>query len=717
MRNDGAERGTYGMALRESDPAEVGGYRIEDRLGSGGMGVVYLARSASGRRLALKVVHAQYADDDEFRTRFRREVAAARQVSGAFTAPVVDADADASRPWMATLYIPGEDLGTHVRRHGPLPLPELHELAAGLSEALRDIHRAGMVHRDLKPANVMLAEDGPRVIDFGISRAAEFAASDVLTQTGRVMGTPPFMSPEQFSSPQDVGPAADVFSLGSVLAYAATGHGPFDSPSPYETAVRVVDGDAELDGVPDELLPFIRLCLEKHPKSRPTTGELLSLLRDGRLPDPRPEPAPDPPADEPPPPRPRRRRRLLLVSALGALLLAVATTVTVVAVTAEPTPIEHDLPTGWRAWQAKVANKAAGETGPFTNCAALDGGLICAGDSMKAVRFSLATGKVDWSHTVEDNPDPDSGTSEGELLGAANHRVFTFANRAGKNSEVSEYAVQALDARTGALRWSRPLPGMPPSVESGSARLVPEGLLLLLEGEENTYVLLDPATGKPRWKRSAPAQDTCAVRAADGTGYLLCTDNNDSRTTVSRLDPATGKPRWTAKLPGGLTLAGRSGGRLVLLGQSYADSSLPTQRRVTLLDADGTGHRRVPLTLAVPSGSRAVVSHGTLYFTLNSGEVRAVTPATGRTLWSTPSSIERPGAPAISETYVFLASPGGRLAALDRRTGKELHTVPGRDVRTDPVFVYTGTTPVPHGDALYVPYGIRSVYSVDVRSL
>lgn len=200
------------MALRETDPAEVGGYRIEDRLGSGGMGVVYLARSASGRRLAVKVVHAQYADDDEFRTRFRREVAAARQVSGAFTAPVVDADADASRPWMATLYIPGEDLGTHVRRHGPLPPPQLRELAAGLAEAIRDIHRAGMVHRDLKPANVMLAEDGPRVIDFGISRTTELAAADVLTQTGRVMGTPPFMSPEQFSSPQDVGPAADVFS-------------------------------------------------------------------------------------------------------------------------------------------------------------------------------------------------------------------------------------------------------------------------------------------------------------------------------------------------------------------------------------------------------------------------------------------------------------------------------------------------------------------------
>ncbi|WP_369195652.1 protein kinase domain-containing protein [Streptomyces djakartensis] len=268
------------MALRDSDPAEVGGYRIEDRLGSGGMGVVYLARSASGRRLAVKVVHGQYADDDEFRARFRREVAAARRVSGAFTAPVVDAGADAPRPWMATLYIPGADLGTHVRTRGPLPLPRLRELAAGLAEALRDIHRAGVVHRDLKPANVMLAEDGPRVIDFGISRAAEAAASDALTQTGRVMGTPPFMSPEQFASPQDVAPAADIFSLGSVLTYAATGRGPFDSPSAYETALKVVEGEPDLTGVPEELLPCLRLCLDKDRLVRPAADELFTLLRE-----------------------------------------------------------------------------------------------------------------------------------------------------------------------------------------------------------------------------------------------------------------------------------------------------------------------------------------------------------------------------------------------------------------------------------------------------
>ncbi|WP_190139342.1 serine/threonine-protein kinase, partial [Streptomyces longispororuber] len=274
------------MPLRETDPEVVGGYPVEGRLGSGGMGVVYLARSPSGRRLAVKVVHAQYADDPEFRTRFRREVAAARRVSGAFTAPVVDADADAPSPWMATLYIPGEDLGAYVRRHGPLPPDRLPELAAGLTEALRDIHRAGVVHRDLKPANVMLAEDGPRVIDFGVSRAAGTAAGDPLTQTGRVMGTPPYMSPEQLTAPRDVGPASDVFSLGSVLVHAATGRGPFDDASPYETATRVVKEDPDLTGVPDALRPFVARCLAKRPEDRPTPDALLALLRGEPLPPP-----------------------------------------------------------------------------------------------------------------------------------------------------------------------------------------------------------------------------------------------------------------------------------------------------------------------------------------------------------------------------------------------------------------------------------------------
>ncbi|WP_030673337.1 PQQ-binding-like beta-propeller repeat protein [Streptomyces rimosus] len=256
-------------------PQYAGRYRLDARLGSGGMGVVHLARSSSGLRLAVKVVHAEFAQDPEFRGRFRQEVAAARRVSGAFTAPVVDADPDADRPWMATLYIPGPTLGEHVKRNGPLAPAELRRLAAGLAEALRDIHRAGVVHRDLKPGNVLLAADGPKVIDFGISRPAD---SEMRTETGKLIGTPPFMAPEQFQRPREVGPAADVFALGSVLVHAATGRGPFDSESPYIVAYQVVHDEADLTGVPEDLAPLIRTCLAKRPSDRPTPDVLMRML-------------------------------------------------------------------------------------------------------------------------------------------------------------------------------------------------------------------------------------------------------------------------------------------------------------------------------------------------------------------------------------------------------------------------------------------------------
>ncbi|MDT3400336.1 serine/threonine-protein kinase, partial [Streptomyces sp. B1866] len=258
------------------DPQYAGQYRLLARLGSGGMGVVHLARSAGGLRLAVKVVHASHAEDPEFRARFRQEVAAARRVSGAFTAPVVDADPDAERPWMATLYIPGLTLAEHVKRHGPLTREEVVRLAAGLAEALRDIHRAGVVHRDLKPSNVLLAADGPKVIDFGISRPAD---SELRTETGKLIGTPPFMAPEQFQRPREVGYAADVFALGSVLVHAATGRRPFESESPYIVAYQVVHDEADLTDVPEAVVPLIRRCLAKEPGERPTPDALMAELR------------------------------------------------------------------------------------------------------------------------------------------------------------------------------------------------------------------------------------------------------------------------------------------------------------------------------------------------------------------------------------------------------------------------------------------------------
>jgi len=264
------------MSLSPGYSESIGGYELIDRLGSGGMGVVYLGRSDSGRQVAIKVVHAGYAQDQEFRTRFKQEVAAARRVSGAFTAPVVDADPDAEQPWMATLYVPGRTLSDIVAKDGPLRGSELRGLALGLVEALRDIHRAGVVHRDLKPSNILMAEDGPRVIDFGISRAVD---NEALTVTGRLIGTPPFMSPEQFNSPRDVTAASDVFSLGSVLVYAATGNRPFDGSSPYLTGYQVMYEAPDLDGVTEPLRSITERCLDKDPAARPDLAELHRMFR------------------------------------------------------------------------------------------------------------------------------------------------------------------------------------------------------------------------------------------------------------------------------------------------------------------------------------------------------------------------------------------------------------------------------------------------------
>src|ERR1700736_2672603 len=265
--------------LLGGDPRRIGPYRLVGRLGAGGMGMVFAGRSAGGRLVAVKVIRGDLAGDPEFRVRFSREVAAARSVSGLFTALVVDADADGPQPWLATAYVLGPSLADAVRRHGPLPPASVLGLAAGLAEGLSAIHAAGLVHRDLKPSNVLLAEDGPRVIDFGISRAAGATA---LTHADLVIGSPGFMSPEQAEG-REVGPASDVFSLGAVLAFAATGKGPFGDGSTAALVSRVVHGQPDLDGVCAEVNPLVERCLAKDPGQRPAPGELLAELEGADL--------------------------------------------------------------------------------------------------------------------------------------------------------------------------------------------------------------------------------------------------------------------------------------------------------------------------------------------------------------------------------------------------------------------------------------------------
>ncbi|ATL29288.1 serine/threonine-protein kinase [Streptomyces formicae] len=263
--------------LGPGDPQRIGAYRLLARLGAGGMGQVYLARSGRGRTVAVKLVRQELAEQEEFRNRFRQEVAAARQVGGVWTAPVLDADTEATIPWVATGYVAGPSLQSVVsHEHGPLPERSVNILAAGLANALKDIHAAGLVHRDLKPSNVLVTIDGPRVIDFGIARALETVTDGGLTRTGALIGSPGFMAPEQVRGDR-ITPACDVFCLGSVLAYAASGMLPFGTANSGVHALmfRIAQEEPDLEGIPESLAELIGACLHKDPAARPALDDIL----------------------------------------------------------------------------------------------------------------------------------------------------------------------------------------------------------------------------------------------------------------------------------------------------------------------------------------------------------------------------------------------------------------------------------------------------------
>jgi outer membrane protein assembly factor BamB/tRNA A-37 threonylcarbamoyl transferase component Bud32 len=261
--------------LTQHDPRRIGPFEVLGRLGAGGMGLVYLARSASGRRVAIKTVRTELAEDQLFRVRFTREVEAARAVSGFYTAAVVDADPRAAVPWLATAYVPAPSLEEIVNECGPLPAQAVRWLAAGVAEALQSIHGAGLVHRDLKPSNVLVVEDGPRVIDFGI---ASGVSNTRLTMTNVAVGTPAYMSPEQAKDSRSVTGASDVFSLGSMLVFAATGHAPFHGANPVETVFMLLREGPDLEGLPDELRPLIESCMQMEATGRPNPADLQAQL-------------------------------------------------------------------------------------------------------------------------------------------------------------------------------------------------------------------------------------------------------------------------------------------------------------------------------------------------------------------------------------------------------------------------------------------------------
>ncbi|MDT9693023.1 serine/threonine-protein kinase [Streptomyces sp. P9(2023)] len=335
--------------LNAEDPVSVGPFRLLGRLGAGGMGRVFLARSSGGRTVAVKVVHAELAAQDEFRRRFAREVASLERVGGTGTTPVLGSDTTAEAPWVAVGYVPGPSLRAVVgEEFGPLPPATVRTLAAGTARALTHVHEAGLVHRDLKPSNVLLTVDGPRLIDFGIARAVETVTDGGLTSTGALVGSPGFMSPEQVRG-EKLTAASDIFCLGSVLVYAATGRSPFGTADSgvHATMFRIAHDEPDLTDLPAELSGLVRACLAKDPARRPSAAELVETITvsDPWLPadvlarlgrhaarileaEPTTSAAgPDDPTPVPgaaPVPRPPRHRRTGLIAAATALVVAAA---------------------------------------------------------------------------------------------------------------------------------------------------------------------------------------------------------------------------------------------------------------------------------------------------------------------------------------------------------------------------------------------------------
>ena len=691
------------MPLHKDDPRSVGGYKLVGRLGSGGMGIVYRGRSRSGREVAVKVVHAQYAEDPVFRTRFRQEIEAVRKVSGAFTAPVVDADPDAARPWMATQYVPGRSLAERMTELGPLPETELRRLALGLVEALRDIHRAGVVHRDLKPANVLMADDGPRVIDFGISRAAE---NNPLTETGQMIGTPPFMSPEQLTDARTVGPASDVFALGALLVYTLTGRGPFDADSPYLTAYQVVHDEPVLDGVRPPLRTVLQSCLAKKAADRPGLDEIARELARvlpeeaphgprtvtprGDLPDPADTGAPDP--DRATAPGRRRRMRPLwaATAAIGALALGLTAyllsgpgrtgedsgdgTVRAEGAASRWT----QLPSGWQPWQTTVyATAERGvkkgitlleggvDSGP--DCRLYEGSLYCAGDAVLPVRIDGATGRVDWR--ADGVPSlPRKRSYFFWLLGVTDDVMLVKQQYQPEGGDL-ETSVTALDTGTGKRLWHRTVD------EQATHVFVSGDLVLVPDIGRGSLTARSVRTGAQRWTAPLPAGTQCDPPHTNAGLYLECLPGTPTEDILLLgFDRADGSVR-RLKVPDHSTLVGTSDGRLLYLeaaedvaGHLSSGEEGPFAR-IRLIDPR-TGATTTK-ELAKEVGGTATAADGTLWFTEPSGRVTAVSVDTGKQLWQTPTSLEQPGGvtPVPGSRVVCLSSASGRVAALDAGKG------------------------------------------------
>ncbi|MCT9006238.1 protein kinase domain-containing protein [Streptomyces rhizosphaerihabitans] len=710
-------------------PRYAGQYLLEARLGSGGMGIVHLARSASGLRLAVKVVHAEFSQDPEFRGRFRQEVAAARRVSGAFTAPVVDADPGAEHPWMATLFIPGPTLAEHVKRNGALSSARLRHLMAGLAEALRDIHRAGVVHRDLKPSNVLLAEDGPKVIDFGISRPAD---SELRTETGKLIGTPPFMAPEQFSRPRHVGPAADVFALGSVIVHAATGSGPFDSDSPYLVAYQVVHDEPDLTGVPEDLVGLVSRCLAKEPEDRPTPDELMVALRsvsasyDTRafIPEQRAGKGESaPPAQDsdsrPRVPRPRherpqgaedrthvaarkrggRGRRLPAVIAVTGLAVAGGAVGAFGLLGGSQSPVaEHHTArpskSTFQPWERDLRASGAEADGQ-PRCTYAPRALLCVRPGVLATAIDPDDGEVLWSRS-----DTGNGSSYSTPAPVFSGGLLLVGSRSGNR-------LTALDPATGATRWTR-------DVARYDGRVTHVAGVVLLTGPDSKVTALDAATGEEKWRHAIPGLAVPQFQSyGDGLVYVVsppAPPGSGTGTRVTAVDPTTGATTWQRRMDGALSLVAARGGTV------WFTSTTVDQYTDSVLRYDVAKRRIHRTTLRIPQAQTQVAVQGdTAYLLGSDGSLVAVNTRTSEQLWRVETSVSRASAPTVAGHRLCLTAADGRLIAVDTDRGTLLGQTKTRLGSDRGSLVSVLPAPLAADGHIYATAPDGSLFAVDTR--
>ncbi|MFD8084506.1 protein kinase [Kitasatospora sp. NPDC059722] len=626
----------------------IGPYRILRKLGAGGMGAVYLAATGSGRPVAVKTVQQEYAADAEFRRRFTQEVAAARSVNGAYTVAVVDADTEAEVPWLATEFVAGPSLYEAVVRHGALAGPALQVLGAGLVEALAAIHRARIIHRDLKPSNILVARDGPRVIDFGISKPT---ADALPTASGQIIGTPGFMSPEHAAG-LNLTPASDLFSLGAVLAFAGTGRTPFGEGPPAVLIYRASEEPPDLDGVPPELVGLLVRCLDRDPARRPTPTELAEAFRYG------PAVGTDWLGGAERTVRRRERelarvlsdpngtRRRLLV--LGGALLATAAAGGVTRALWPGTSGEP--PTAWSATLPRAGMTPVG-CGPAA--------VVCA-DRTGAVGYDRSDGRVLWSSTAE----------AGMLPVGDGGRLWSVD---------SDGSVRARDARSGDTVWrsSDPVPG-------AQSVALPLSGLLLVTGADGTLHGYDAAGGRRLWSGTALGT-SYGIQGMPSAGLLIVTLLGDLARGAEgafrfvALDSATGRQRWS--LVAQDLYAPREGSRLYALGTDLALTAVDGEN-ATVLWSRPTGFR--PAGAIVFTGAyqgslslrQGVVACLPLTGTTSTSgtTVTAAFDTAGARLW-TGSRIGAITGCADAGTVVVTGGPQD-ASALDLRTGRTAWTWP-----------------------------------------